>query len=76
MKDDKIIFYDRHFASQQPGPDPYDIPEDLLKEASERLKNMDPAEVERMKKKVMEMSPEERENMLKQAQELFGQKKP
>ena len=76
MKDDKIVFYDRNFTSKQPGPDPYDVPEDILKEASERLKSMDPAEVERMKKKVMEMSPEERENMLKQAKDLFGQKKP
>jgi hypothetical protein len=76
MKDDKIVFYDRNFISKRPGPDPYDIPEDLLKEASERLKSMDPAEVERMKKKVMEMSPEERENMMKQAKDLFGQKKP
>lgn len=76
MKDDKIVFYDRNFTSKQPSPDPYDIPENLLKEASERLKSMDPAEVERMKKKVMEMSPEERENMLKQAKDLFGQKKP
>jgi len=74
--DDRIIFFDRSQAdNQSKQDDPYDIPEDLLKEATERLKNMDPAEVEKMKKKVMEMSPEERENMMKQAKELFGKKK-
>ena len=76
MRDDRIIFCDRNIEIKKHDQDPYDVPEDLLKEASERIKNMDPAEVEKMKKKVMEMSPEERENMLKQAKELFGQKKP
>lgn len=75
MRDDRIIFFDRNFVQQKPDQDPNEIPEELLKEASERLKNMDPAEVERMKQKVMEMSPEERENMLKQAKEIFGKKK-
>ena len=76
MRDDRIIFYHRNtFRTQSKVDDPYDVPEDLLKEASERLKSMDPAELEKMKKKVMEMSPEERDNLMKQAQDIFGRKK-
>ena len=51
------------------------IPDDLYAEAMEKIKDMDPAEVERIKEQVMNMTPEERDEMLKQAKAMFENSK-
>lgn len=72
MKDDRILFYARDYQPKSAGQNPHGIPDDLYKAAMDKLKGMDPEEVEKMKKKVMEMSPEEQQELLKKAKDLFG----
>lgn len=44
---------------------------DMFAQAQEMMKNMDPAELERIKVMVENMSPEERDEMMKKAQSMF-----
>lgn len=72
MKDDRILFYDKNYQPKSAPEESPKIPEGLYKAAMDRLKGMDPEEVEKMKKKVMDMSPEEQQELLKKAKDLFG----
>lgn len=78
IDNDRILFFHKtnpplqkeNTGSSTPSSD-QEIPEELYAEAMEKIKNMDPKEVERIREQVMNMSPEERDNMMKQANELF-----
>lgn len=79
---DRILFY---HSSRPPrkkeettGPPPsqeHGIPEELYAEAMEKIKDMDPQEVERIREQVMNMSEEEREAMMRQAEQIFKNRK-
>lgn len=71
MRDDRILFFPKGYQPADK-PDAGPIPEDMYKAAMEKLNEMDPAEVEKMKQRIMSMSPEEREALMKQARDLFG----
>lgn len=82
MDNDRILFYHKDQPPlKKPEPASQDegasggIPDDVYAEAMEKIKSMDPAEVERIKEQVMNMSPEERDNLMKQAQDMFQKKK-
>lgn len=72
---DKILFFDQQTPKKTPDFDPGEIPEGLYKEAMDKVKNMDPTELEEMKKRIMSMSSTEQQDMLKKAKDLFKQKK-
>lgn len=72
---DRILFFSQEQAANKPQMNSNGIPEELYEEAMNKIKSMNPKDVEEIRKNVMNMSPEEKENMLKQAKELFGQKK-
>jgi hypothetical protein len=79
---DRILFYHKTLSplKKKETVDPdlgaaSGISEEAYAEAMEKLKQMDPQEVERMKKQVMDMSPEEQAEMLKKAQEMFQKEK-
>jgi len=75
---DRILFFHRsqsprrtekaEGASQRPAEG---ISEELYAEAMEKLKSMDPAELERIKARVMAMSDKERADLLNQAKRIF-----
>jgi len=71
MVGDRILFF--HPSKKEetpPGAEPK-IPEELHEAAMERLKSMDPREMERIREQVMKMSPEKQQELLKQAREYF-----
>jgi len=80
---DRILFYHKTLSPSKKKEDAADpglgadsgISEEAYAEAMEKLKQMDPQEVERMKKQVMDMSPEEQAELMKKAQELFQKEK-
>ncbi len=82
MDADRILFFHKtqsppkkeNTSDTSQGAD-HEIPEEVYAEAMEKIKSMDPAEVERIKEQVMNMSPEERDDMMKQAQQMFQEKK-
>ncbi len=77
---DRILFYHKTLSPSKtkeatgPGTDP-GISEEAYTEAMEKLKQMDPQEVERIKKQVMDMSPDEQADLMKKAQEMFQKEK-
>lgn len=82
MDEDRILFYHKSQSplkkeapkNTTPGSE-HGIPDDLYAKAMEKIKNMDPKEVERIKEQVMNMSPDEQAEMMKQAQEMFKNQK-
>ena len=79
---DRILFYHKTLSpsKKKETVDPglgadTGISEEAYAEAMEKLKQMDPQEVERIKKQVMDMSPEEQAELMKKAQEMFQKEK-
>ncbi|MCP4749319.1 MAG: hypothetical protein GY866_00355 [Proteobacteria bacterium] len=75
MVGDKILFYSQAFEKEKTEETPHDIPDELYAEAMKKMKEMDPAEIEEIKKKVMDMSPEDQKDLMNKAEELFKQRK-
>ncbi|MFH2133522.1 MAG: hypothetical protein ABIK68_24350 [bacterium] len=78
MVGDRILFFHRTLspAATAPRAEPSpvtgpEIPEELYAEAMEKLKAMDPEEVERIKAQVLSLSPEEQADLMKRAAEIF-----
>lgn len=71
---EKILFY-APGAENKSDSKTKDTQQNMYQAAMDQLKNMDPEQVEEIKKKVMSMSPEEREALMKQAQDFLGKKK-
>ncbi len=70
---DRILFHSKDCSkAEAKKSNPFDIPDGLFSEAMKKIDGMDPAEVEQIKKQVMEMSPEDRNDLLNKAQELFN----
>jgi chorismate mutase len=78
---DRILFYHKTLSpskKEAAGPDPdkeSGTAEKAYAEAMEKLQQMDPQEVERLKKQVMDMSPEEQAELMKKAQSMFQKEK-
>jgi len=72
---DRILFYDKKPAPKKSDFNPGDMPDDLYKDAMEKMQNMDPGKLEEMKKRIMSMSPKEQQEMLKKAKDMFNPKK-
>ena len=78
---DRILFYHETLSpakkeeKEEGERTDFGISEKAYAEAMEKLKEMDPKEVERIKEQVMNMSPEERADMMKKAQEMFQKEK-
>jgi len=67
---DRILFRHQSHAPAEPMPAP-EIPEDLYAMAMNRIKDLDPATLQALEKKVMAMSPAERQAMLEEAKKIF-----
>ncbi len=74
IENDKILFYNKDYKESPPKPKDKPFYENLAKEAMNKIKDMDPAELEEMRKKVMGMPPEERDELMKRAKDLFSNK--
>ena len=80
MTSDRILFFSRETAetaNTPPSTDDYkgfDFSNQLVKDAMEKISEMDPADLEKLKKQVSGLSAEEKNELLKQAKGLF--KKP
>lgn len=77
IDNDKIIFFSRESAAESTkdateNSSGFDFSNRMVSEAMKKLEGMDPKEMERLKKQVMDMSPEEREELLKKAQSFFS----
>lgn len=73
IEGDKILFFNESYKEKEQEPESkFDFSNDMLKQAMDKIKDMDPQEVEKIKKQVMDMSPEEQERLMKQAKDYFS----
>lgn len=77
IDNDRIIFFSQESAAKSEKINAekssgFDFSNRMVSEAMKKLEGMDPEEVERLKKQVMDMSPEQREELLKKAQSFFS----
>jgi hypothetical protein len=74
IRDDRILFSAQEDAAAKPTtPEPTVSPE-LYEAAMKRIQQMDPAEVEALKAKVLGLSPDEQKTLLEKAQSMFARK--
>ncbi len=74
ISDDKILFFSKEFKAKPTTNKPPEFSEKMVAEAMKKMEDMDPEELEKVKKQVMGMSPEEKNELIKQAKELFSKK--
>jgi len=75
---DRILFYHKTLSPPKKAEEEAGvsgISAEAYADAMEKLKQMDPKEVERMQEQVMNMSPEEQAELMKKAQEMFQKEK-
>ncbi len=74
ISDDKILFFSKDFEAKPTANKPPEFSEKMVSEAMKKMENMDPEELEKIKKQAMGMSPDEQNELLKQAKDLFSKK--
>ncbi len=71
IEGDKILFFSEEMAEEPKEKPPFDMSNKMVADAMKKLQEMDPGELEKIKKQVEEMTPEERNALLKKAKDLY-----
>ena len=74
IRGDKIVFFSSHHAPQTDNQSSTKIPTDTFEEMIKKMKKMDPAELEKIRQKVMEMTQAERDELLKKTEDFMKSK--